>query len=150
MFCFQTGQFQLLEQGSMTPSSMIMYQVQTEGAPIAAADISASTNCLAFGDTAGKIVYIVPTWCLRSGKVLKFYLWFSRSGKVLEFQNWVWENLRISGGMLKVEHCSKYNCCSFCNLNTSSQNKADLWMLILFAICRQMTTWGLEKWQLES
>ncbi len=50
----QTGQFQLLEQGAMTPSSMIMYQIHTEGASITATDISSSYQCMAYGDNGGK------------------------------------------------------------------------------------------------
>jgi len=49
----QSGQFQLLEQGAMTAESMIVYQVHTEGAPIAAFDVGPSCNVIAFGDQGG-------------------------------------------------------------------------------------------------
>ncbi len=49
----QTGQFQLLEQGAMTPASMVMYQVNTEGMMVSAFDISDTHQCMTFGDTGG-------------------------------------------------------------------------------------------------
>ena len=49
----QTGQFQVMEQGALTPSSMVMYQVQTEGALVSSFDISPSNQVLAFGDNGG-------------------------------------------------------------------------------------------------
>ena len=50
---FQTGQFQLLDQGAMTPASMVMYQVNTEGGLIATFDISETHSCMTFGDSGG-------------------------------------------------------------------------------------------------
>ena len=38
----------------MTPSSMLMYQVQTEGALVLSFDISSSCQALAFGDAGGE------------------------------------------------------------------------------------------------
>ena len=60
LFILQGGQFQLLEQGAMTPSSMMIYQVHTEGAPIGAFDIGASCNAYAFGDHGGKFGKLGP------------------------------------------------------------------------------------------
>ena len=37
----------------MTPASMVMYQVNTEGAMITSFDISETYNCITFGDSGG-------------------------------------------------------------------------------------------------
>ena len=37
----------------MTPGSMLMYQVQTDGAPITSFDLSTSYQAMAFGDASG-------------------------------------------------------------------------------------------------
>ena len=42
-----------MEQGALTPSSMVVYQVQTEGGLISSFDISPSNQALAFGDSGG-------------------------------------------------------------------------------------------------
>ncbi|KAI0219805.1 PAN2-PAN3 deadenylation complex catalytic subunit PAN2, partial [Lamellibrachia satsuma] len=49
----QTGQFQVLEQGVMTPESLMTYQAQTEGAHITSFDMSPSNQVMAFGDAGG-------------------------------------------------------------------------------------------------
>ncbi|ELU03678.1 hypothetical protein CAPTEDRAFT_225482 [Capitella teleta] len=51
----QIGQFQVMEQGALTPASMTVYNVQTEGASINAFDISPSHQTMAFGDAGGFI-----------------------------------------------------------------------------------------------
>jgi hypothetical protein len=43
-----------MEQGALTPASMIMYQVLTEGAAITAFDLGASHQAIGFGDSGGR------------------------------------------------------------------------------------------------
>ena len=49
----QTGQFQLIEQGTNTPSNMMMYNIQTEGAVITAFDVSSTYQAISFADSGG-------------------------------------------------------------------------------------------------
>ena len=45
----------MLEQGVMTPESLMTYQAQTEGAHITSFDMSPSNQVMAFGDAGGKM-----------------------------------------------------------------------------------------------
>ncbi|XP_023932627.1 PAN2-PAN3 deadenylation complex catalytic subunit PAN2-like [Lingula anatina] len=56
----QAGQFQLTDTGAVTPASLFMYQVHTEGAGIMAFDVSTSCQTMAFGDSAG-ILHLYAT-----------------------------------------------------------------------------------------
>lgn len=49
----QAGQFQVIETTAMTPSSMMMYPINTQGGFVTSFDISSSCQALAFGDTGG-------------------------------------------------------------------------------------------------
>ena len=56
-----------MEQGALTPESMIMYQVLTEGAAITAFDLGSSHQVIGFGDSGGRLMgrrvtmTIIPT-----------------------------------------------------------------------------------------
>ena len=49
----QSGQFQVMDQGAMTPESMVLYQVENHGAPIMSFDLSTTCDAMAFGDSTG-------------------------------------------------------------------------------------------------
>ncbi|KAK3103914.1 hypothetical protein FSP39_022867 [Pinctada imbricata] len=49
----QVGQFQLIETAAMTPSSMMMYPIHTQGGAVMSFDISSTCQALAFGDSSG-------------------------------------------------------------------------------------------------
>ena len=42
-----------MDQGAMTPESMVLYQVENHGAPVMAFDRSSTCDAMAFGDSAG-------------------------------------------------------------------------------------------------
>ena len=55
IFFIQTGQFQLLEQGTNSPSNMIMYNTNSpEGTAVTAFDVSNTCQALSFVDTGGE------------------------------------------------------------------------------------------------
>lgn len=51
----QTGQFQLVETGALTSSSMYLYHFNSEGSLCLTFDVSSTCQALAFGDTGGYI-----------------------------------------------------------------------------------------------
>lgn len=51
----QVGHFQVLDTTSVTPSSMMLYQVNTQGGVVLSFDISSNCQNMAFGDSSGYI-----------------------------------------------------------------------------------------------
>lgn len=51
--CFKTGQFQLVETGALTESSMCLYNINTGVSMCLTFDVSSSCQTMAFGDAGG-------------------------------------------------------------------------------------------------
>lgn len=69
------GHFQVLDTTSVTPSSMMLYQVNTQGGVVLSFDISSNCQNMAFGDSSGTLTLYICYICIAFVKSFKNYYW---------------------------------------------------------------------------